>query len=1310
LESFETIGKSKSIPLKGTSKSGGEVVHFDCMAELAAWDTGPLSPDRSILSQGVRCVVLYSKYWIVNRTSSDMGAVMLDDENSVVHICPANTRSWLPSGMGSDLVLVAEPGADLGPVARLPGSYRRAHGNLDEVDLSGRKKVPPQLQAASIAPEKHSGKTGGSVNVQAMDLVTGGVFKDISKRVGRSSSAAERLFSHPSSVEKLLITIASTEVVTVGSTVLPAPKPFVRTVVLQLVPRLRLQNHRSESVYVCEGPGTTVVHEVQPEHLLPASDEKLRVLNPQSADSGGYHLCLATLWRRGSELWTPPFSVTTPGRHQIRVPDGDGSFTNVAIVVSEDGNGLITIQFSDVDWGLSSYRIVNNMGTDITIKQAGHAAQEFLAHGGKLAWTWYDWHGGDTDKHRSLEVRVGSTAKFVPVGIDSITYPGKAKTYPHGQLQVEVRVKGQCRIATFSSLSLKKNHTASDCTIAASSGKEGKISAAAAGFDVKLELAGIGVAFVTNAPREILYLAVDGITLALSAGMPESSDEPFPLSRYDRPMEAPDFTTVEVAVQRIQCDNRCAHASFATVLSPEFSDSEFLRGEKLPTLLTVKLQQVGCPAPLGGDPDTAAGILQLQDLEIAISALKVTLDEGTVVQLLTYIFEAERELGLAGFNALRNVLDVQTSTNEGTHAHKELLESLPILPFSDQSSLMYVGHFVLKKVTMVISIRSSANSEVQFARRCNPVINSQISHMYLFTTDISNTQIDLTQHKRDSVYEGADEFLWSMVKHWLLGLGSQLHRLLFSVDVLINPIGLLGQWVLAFWDLVYSPYQMSRTQGISGFFRGLVTGVRLFIRRILHSTLQALGVPAAGWVRFVDTGSQSVILAPRCTDARVPTNLVSGIVYGLHAAAKRIVHSWVLIFRYPIFFKHRAGLKCLPLGLVAGVMWAAASTAVAPLALLEKVAAGVDATMDLSAQRRIRPARTFNHSRAVDEFTYFDALGCTILASWARQTCVTPLFLLSNTQQMCERVRHQVYGHGADHMLTTAVQVPLTPISKGGWKAVANRPTSKWRQQLLIVSESSVMQAIVIISILVDILAFFLADGDKMAPDVRLVLSLVVLGIMAIDVAVRFLALGAKVFFSNKMNSFDLAVVIGTVVDVVLAMDSDDKNTSSATGFRLVRPVLKWMRAAKFSQIWRLLRIIRMLWGEMTEEVDTIQEATGTICILKHHVLYFHVGDELDWMCKRADVIGLSMTEGNQGVWWLVFELDEGAEDRDGFFGENWIPTSRRAEYVPLGRKLDAVVLFESLAQAMPEVQLRPPDTSAPAQEHSSVSNNPKID
>jgi len=272
---------------------------------------------------------------------------------------------------------------------------------------------------------------------------------------------------------------------------------------------------------------------------------------------------------------------------------------------------------------------------------------------------------------------------------------------------------------------------------------------------------------------------------------------------------------------------------------------------------------------------------------------------------------------------------------------------------------------------------------------------------------------------------------------------------------------------------------------------------------------------------------------------------------------------------------------------------------------------------------------------------------------------------------------------------------------------VANRPTSKWRQQLLVVSESSAMQAIVIISILVDVLAFFLADGDKMAPNVRLALSLVVLGIMTIDVAVRFLALGAKVFFSNKMNSFDLAVVIGTIVDVVLAVDTEDKNTNSATGFRLVRPVLKWMRAAKFSQIWRLLRIIRMLWGEMTEEVDTIQEATGTICILKHHILYFHVGDELDWICKKADVTGISLLQGEQGVWWIAFGLENGVEDRSGCFGE--IPVIQRTEYVPLGRKLDAVLLFEGLSQAIPEVQVRLPDP-APVQQQSTVSSHSKLD
>lgn len=276
--------------------------------------------------------------------------------------------------------------------------------------------------------------------------------------------------------------------------------------------------------------------------------------------------------------------------------------------------------------------------------------------------------------------------------------------------------------------------------------------------DFVADIAGLGVSVVDQSPREILYLAVEGV----SARVALCSDQSLALS---------------ASVRRIQVDNSIAGSKYPVLFGSTAAGEVETAEDGSPRekrMIDVSVRLLHHPS-----------VLYLKYVGFLLQPCSVAVDSPTVIALLDMMSE---------FAVISAFFDQASG--------RAVLDAAPLLadatPFVDTTSQQYcyIEELLLQPISVKLSLHNSSSAPLTAdllpASSLFTPLRALVNTLTSLVANLQNAALQLNSFAMTDAFVRVSQLVGKLVVHYVLQVVSKLYLLLGAFNLIGNPVELVG--------------------------------------------------------------------------------------------------------------------------------------------------------------------------------------------------------------------------------------------------------------------------------------------------------------------------------------------------------------------------------------------------------------------------------------------------------------------------------------------------------------------------------------
>lgn len=515
--------------------------------------------------------------------------------------------------------------------------------------------------------------------------------------------------------------------------------------------------------------------------------------------------------------WSSPFDIQEIGKTFVKVDKGDGSIPYLVRVSVHIKDSTIFVTFNeDEEW---PYLIVNKSSTDIHFKQdqinledyelkasqkkAFNEPRKFtLRPGETLKYSW----DIPIAKEKRLQLMVGNrhrSINFQAIGAQVPFRYMKHRDGPIGSntLSIDIMAVDSALVLRLTDFDLSKSlyrpKSSGTSTLASTSG-EGSVRDAfetvnvqhVTNYVMEINLAGLGVSVINRNAQEIIFATVKG----------------FDFKYTDSNM----YQSLRFSIQWLQIDNQLYNTTYPILCYPT-------------TLPKVSSELATHPAlhiALDKVKDDRHGVLYFKLFSVLLQEMTFEVDEDFLYAFLDFT-------------------QFQNAPPNNDDEEDMFVMSIAEPVVEKAEALYYFEEFCIQPMRLNLSfVRTERMDEQESSVSVRSSAFGYVFNVLTMTLgNVNDAPIKLNALMVDNLRASSEDLTSRIILHYKEQVIYQIHRVLGSIDILGNPVGLFNTLSSGFGELFYEPYQgfimsdrpqdlgIGIAKGVGGFMQKSVFGI-----------------------------------------------------------------------------------------------------------------------------------------------------------------------------------------------------------------------------------------------------------------------------------------------------------------------------------------------------------------------------------------------------------------------------------------------------------------------------------------------------
>ncbi|KAI8363865.1 hypothetical protein EDC96DRAFT_608831 [Choanephora cucurbitarum] len=805
------------------------------------------------------------------------------------------------------------------------------------------------------------------------------------------------------------------------------------TKIVTITPRYILKNNTRLGLTLCEfGEESSIT--IDP-------DNKLALY--QTSKSSVRWLCLKL--HNVESNWSAPFDIQEIGKTFVKVERGDGSLPYLIRVLTHIRDSSIYITFNlEEEW---PYCIINKSSVEVSFKQDEVEIDDYsltnrqkkalklpsessLSPGNKVQYSW----DIPVAKDKRLYLRVGNrhrSVNFQAIGMQVPFRYAKQRDVSHGYdaLAIEVMADNSALVLLLTDYDKSKNiyrPKSSAASTLASTSREGSIRDSFETIDVQhivnyvieFKLAGFGISIINRHAQELAYATIKGLDLKYT----------------DSNM----YQSIRLGLRWLQIDNQLYSSTYPILCYPT-------------TLPKVAHESSAHPAlhiALDKVKDDRHGVQYFKTFSILLQELSFEIDEDFLYALMDFAqFDSESK-PLLSQNAIF-VMKIEE-------------------PVADkEDALYYFEEFCIQPMRLNLSFVRTDNVNETNSNASNK--NSPVGYVFNVLTmtlgNINDAPIKLNALMVENLRASSEDLTARIMLHYKDQIVYQVHRVLGSIDILGNPVGLFNTLSSGFGELFYEPYQgfimSDRPQDLG---IGIAKGVGGFVKKGLFGITDSM----SRFTGSLGKGLSAATMDKKFQDKRrmnltrnKPTHAIYGVTQGVGYFGTSVASGFAGLVKRPIEGAESGGVTGFVGGVGKGLVGAFTKPVVGFLDMASNITAGIRETTTVfegGDLKRERLPRFTGKDGIITSYSQREALGQMWLKEMESGKFSHENYLAHSTLENDETIAILTYTRilvvRADNLKLNYI-IPLEQIKSAAVCAEGVQLQFKSNHQVLAISEST---------------------------------------------------------------------------------------------------------------------------------------------------------------------------------------------------------------------------------------------------------------
>ncbi|GAA5798753.1 hypothetical protein HPULCUR_004159 [Helicostylum pulchrum] len=687
------------------------------------------------------------------------------------------------------------------------------------------------------------------------------------------------------------------------------------TKLVTISPRYVLKNNMTVPFKFCEF-GSTEVTNIDAGQKMPLY---------QTNKSHVRWLCLQLQELEG--YWSSPFDIHEIGKTYVKVDKGDDTLPYLIRISINIQDSTIFITFNeDDDW---PYVIVNGSSVDIHFRQESLDVDDYelksnqksafknprlftLHPGERLKYAW----DIPVAKEKRLELHVGNRHRSINFQAIGAQVPfrfmkNRDRTVENNTLSIDIIADDSALVLYLTdfriSKSLYRPKSSGTSTLASTSG-EGSLKDAFETISVQhvtnyvfeLKLAGLGVSVINKDAAEIVFASVKG----------------FDFKYTDSNM----YQSLRLGVRWLQIDNQLFSTTYPILCYPTTLPKVSSELASHPTL-HIALDKV---------KDDRHGVLYFKLFSILLQEMTFEIDEDFLYSLLDFA-------------------QFQNAPKPPESKDDMFVMTIEEPDVDKAEALYYFEEFCIQPMRLNLSfVRTEKFDDKESSDTAKKSPFGYIFNVFTMTLgNINDAPIKLNALIVENLRASSEDLTSRIILHYREQVIYQIHRVLGSIDILGNPVGLFNTLSSGFGELFYEPYQgfimSDRPQDLgigiakaSGFMKKSVFGITDSMSRFTGSL--GKGISAATMDKKFQERRRMNMTRNK------PTHAIYGVTQGVGYFGTSVASGFAGLVKRPIEGAENGGVVGFVGGVGKGLVGAFTKPVVGLFDMASNVTAGIRET------------------------------------------------------------------------------------------------------------------------------------------------------------------------------------------------------------------------------------------------------------------------------------------------------------------------------------------------------------------------------
>lgn len=450
----------------------------------------------------------------------------------------------------------------------------------------------------------------------------------------------------------------------------------------------------------------------------------------------------------------------------------------------------------------------------------------------------------------------------------------------------------------------------------------------------------VGISIVNNHPMEIAYIYVDHL-------------------RCDY-IQSTEHICLELEVMKLQLDNQKRDAPFPVILSCVDRENRFLH---ISIIKSAKAEK----------------IMLFPYFSVNMQEARFAVDYAFLLSVADFIEQL-----------------LKSSENEEQKAAEDMLKQMdhPVVTISEKEQKFYFNKLELHPIKVGLSFRYNKDPTYEVGN--NPML------MFLDTIGFTMVNVDDAPVKFNALilehpFLSRDDLFDRIKLHYIRAATAELYKIIGSLDIIGNPVGLFNDLSVGVKDFFYEP-ATAITKSPQEFASGVLKGTTSLVSRSVHGTFHAaskLSESMAKGIRTLTFDTEYIKEGEKLSSSKA-LDVKQGMQMGAEALVKGIQQSASGVFVKPIEKMSKEGALAGAKQLAMGIISAPSKNLAGIISFAQKTTEGISNTQ-VEHIDRVRYPRVFRDDGCLLPYSVHDAFGYQV-------------FMQLNNGKACEEEKLLMYS------------------------------------------------------------------------------------------------------------------------------------------------------------------------------------------------------------------------------------------------------------------------------------------------------------